>query len=92
MGEHRRHGPCLPQPGAQSALEHRVRSRRVVHQPHRAVVHARERHPMTGGEPGEPLRRGEHHLVPSSEQSACQRHERLDITARPQRHDQYLQR
>jgi hypothetical protein len=41
-----------------------TRNCRIVHQPHRAVVHARERHPVTGGEPREPLRRREYSFVP----------------------------
>jgi len=75
---------------ARTALDHRTSHCRVVHQPHRAVVHARERHAVTSGEAGKPLRRGEHHFVPGRKQSPCQRYERLDITTRPQRHDQYL--
>ena len=66
LGEHRRHNPGLPQPGPHPALDHRTHCR-VVHQPHRTVVHARERHPMTSDEPGEPFRRGKHHFVPGSE-------------------------
>lgn len=62
LGEHGRHDPYLPQPGTHATLEH-TRNFRVVRQPHRSVVHARERHPMTGGEPGEPVRRGQHHLM-----------------------------
>jgi hypothetical protein len=88
--EHRRHLADLSQPRSEAASERLAGLCGAVELSHRPVVDPREGDAVSGDEPGEAVRRTQHHLVAGSVQCLRQRDERLHVPTGAQGHDQRL--